>query len=44
MIIDAHAHLSSTDYGSVNQYLDQLKQAGIHRGVAVPGAILMFEK
>ena len=44
MIIDAHAHLSSTDYGSVDQYLEQLQQAGIHSGVAVPGAMLDVRK
>ena len=44
MIIDAHAHLSSTDYGSVDKYLEQLQQAGIHSGVAVPGAMLDVRK
>ena len=44
MIIDAHAHLSSTDYGSVDKYLDQLQQAGIHSGVTVPGAMLDVRK
>ena len=45
MIIDAHAHLSSTDYGSAYQtYLKQLEQAGIDRGVAVPGAMLDVRK
>ena len=44
MIIDAHAHLSSTDYGSAQTYLKQLEQAGIDRGVAVPGAMLDVRK
>ncbi len=44
MIIDAHAHLSSTDYGSVDKYLEQLQQAGIHSGVTVPGAMLDVRK
>ena len=44
MIIDAHAHLSSTDYGSAQTYLKQLEQAGIDRGVAVPGAMLDVSK
>lgn len=44
MIIDAHAHLSSTDYGSVDKYLEQLQQAGIDSGVAVPGAMLDVRK
>lgn len=37
MIIDAHAHISASDYGHVDLYLEQLKEAGIQRGVVVPG-------
>ncbi|MFZ5634431.1 MAG: amidohydrolase family protein [Bacillota bacterium] len=37
MIIDAHAHISATTYGSIEIYLSQLKEAGIEGGVAVPG-------
>jgi uncharacterized protein len=44
VIIDAHAHLSSTDYGCAQTYLKQLEQAGIDRGVAVPGAMLDVRK
>jgi predicted TIM-barrel fold metal-dependent hydrolase len=37
VIIDAHAHVSATTYGNVGVYLDQLREAGIERGVIVPG-------
>lgn len=40
MIIDAHTHLSNTDYGNVDLYLEQAEMAGIDRGVAVPGGML----
>lgn len=40
MIIDAHAHISTTDYGNVELYLEQLKVAGIQQGVVVPGGML----
>jgi len=39
-IIDAHAHISETDYGNVGIYLEQLKEAGIPQGVVVPGGTL----
>ncbi|APH04764.1 amidohydrolase family protein [Bacillus weihaiensis] len=44
MIIDAHAHLSNTDYGDTSTYLKLLKEAGIDQGVAVPGAMLDVRK
>lgn len=40
MIIDAHAHLSDTDYGNVGLYLEQMRAAGIDKGVVVPGGML----
>jgi len=40
MIIDAHAHLSDTDYGNLTLYLEQLQEAEISRGVVVPGGTL----
>lgn len=40
MIIDAHAHISETDYGNFQVYLAQLKESGIERGVLVPGGML----
>lgn len=40
MIIDAHAHISATEYGNAGIYLDQLRQAGIDRGVVVPGGTM----
>lgn len=39
MIIDAHAHLVR-EYGSVELYLQQLKDAGIDGGVVVPGGMV----
>lgn len=40
MIIDAHAHLARNDFSSVAEYMDQLQEAGIDAGVAVPGGML----
>lgn len=40
MIIDAHAHISATEYGNVDIYLQQLKASGIKLGVVVPGGML----
>lgn len=40
MIIDAHAHLSETEYGNVDLYLKQLAEAGIQRGVVVAGGTM----
>lgn len=44
MIIDAHAHISTTDYGHAGLYLEQLKEAGIDQGVVVPGGMLDVRK
>lgn len=44
MIIDAHAHLSDTSYGNLKLYLEQLKEAGVERGVCVPGGTLDVRK
>lgn len=44
MIIDAHAHISATDYGSAGIYLSQLKEAGISQGVVVPGGMVDVRK
>lgn len=44
MIIDAHAHISDTTYGNAGIYLGQLKEAGIDRGVVVPGGTLDVRK
>lgn len=44
MIIDAHAHLSDTEYGNTEMYLKVIKEAGIDQGVAVPGAMLDVRK
>lgn len=43
-IMDAHAHISDTDYGSVDLYLEQLKEAGINKGVVVPGGMMDVRK
>jgi len=40
VIIDAHAHISSTDYGNVDLYLEQLKLSGINQGIVVPGGMM----
>jgi hypothetical protein len=40
MIIDAHAHVSPTSYGSVEVYLEQLRQGPIQRGIVSPGGML----
>lgn len=44
MIIDAHAHLSTTSYGNIQLYIDQLKEAGIERGIVVPGGMMDVRK
>ncbi|RPF53431.1 amidohydrolase family protein [Aquisalibacillus elongatus] len=44
MIIDAHAHLSPTDYGSIDLYVKHLEVAGIGHGVVVPGGMLDVRK
>jgi uncharacterized protein len=40
MIIDAHAHVSPTSYGSTPRYVEVLKQSGIDRGVISPGGMI----
>lgn len=40
MIIDAHAHVSPTSYGSTEKYLAVLKQSGIDQAVVCPGGVL----
>jgi predicted TIM-barrel fold metal-dependent hydrolase len=44
MIIDGHAHISSTDYGNLETYLEQLRWSGIDKGVMVPGGMLDVRK
>lgn len=44
MIIDAHAHISATEYGATGIYLSQLGEAGIDRGVVVPGGMVDVRK
>jgi len=44
VLIDAHAHISDTTYGNVEIYLEQLKEAGVNRGVVVPGGMLDVRK
>lgn len=43
-IIDAHAHISETAYGSLDIYIDQLKESGISKGVVVPGGMMDVRK
>jgi uncharacterized protein len=40
MVIDAHAHVSPTPYGTTEGYLEQLGQSDIQQGVIGPGAML----
>lgn len=44
MIIDAHAHISNTSYGNVENYLELLKEAGIQQGVVLPGGTMDVRK
>lgn len=44
MIIDAHAHVSPTTYGSTEQYLKQLRQSGIDQAVICPGGMIDVRK
>jgi uncharacterized protein len=44
MIIDAHAHVSPTTYGSTDQYLEVLNQSGIDQAVICPGGMLDVRK
>lgn len=44
MIIDAHAHISATDYGNIEIYLAQIKESGIAQGILVPGGMLDVRK
>lgn len=44
MIIDAHAHLSDTPFGSTEGYLDLLQQSHIERGVVCAGGMLDVRK
>ncbi|WP_226666615.1 amidohydrolase family protein [Metabacillus litoralis] len=44
LIIDAHAHLSNTEYGNTEMYLKLMKEVGIDQAVAVPGAMLDVRK
>jgi len=40
MIIDAHAHVSPTSYGSTEKYLRVSRQSGIDKGVVCPGGVI----
>lgn len=40
MIIDGHAHISDTDYGNVELYVQALDEAGVEKGVVVPGGMM----
>lgn len=44
MIIDAHAHVSPTTYGSTQQYLEMLSESGIDQAVICPGGMLDVRK
>ncbi len=40
MIIDAHAHLSTTDYGNLEVLLHQMDTSAIDRAVLIPGGMI----
>ena len=40
MIIDAHAHLSTTGYGNIDVLLAQMDYAGIDKAVLIPGGMI----
>ena len=40
MIIDAHAHVSPTSYGSTARYVELLRQSGIDQAVICPGGMI----
>ncbi|MFQ5733794.1 MAG: amidohydrolase family protein [Planctomycetaceae bacterium] len=40
MIIDGHVHVSDSDFGNVDVLLAQWDQAGIERGLCVPGGMV----
>ncbi|MDI6870495.1 MAG: amidohydrolase family protein [Bacillota bacterium] len=44
MIIDAHAHVSPTDYGNVDLLLEQLAESGIQGAMVVPGGMVDVRK
>lgn len=44
MIIDAHAHISNTEYGNAELYLEQLTASGIPQGIVVPGGMMDVRK
>lgn len=44
MIIDAHAHISETTYGTIELYLEQLDEAGVDQGIVVPGGMMDVRK
>lgn len=37
MIIDGHAHISDSEYGNIELYIRALDEAGIDKGIIVPG-------
>lgn len=40
MIIDAHAHIAPLDYASAEIYIQTLEEAGIDKGIVVPGGTM----
>lgn len=40
MIIDAHVHLSESEYGNLERLKEQMREAGIDGAVAVPGGMV----
>jgi uncharacterized protein len=44
LIIDAHAHVSDTDFGNAETLLKQYENAGVDKGILVPGGMLDVRK
>ncbi|NMB10818.1 MAG: amidohydrolase family protein, partial [Firmicutes bacterium] len=44
MIIDGHAHISNSEVGNVEKYLDILREVGIDTGVVVPGGTVDVQR
>lgn len=44
MIIDAHAHISDSEYGNIEIYKQQMNAAGINQGIVVPGGMVDVRK
>lgn len=44
MIIDAHAHVTEANYGSIENLIERYDEVGIDKGILVPGGMLDVRK